>query len=120
MAIKRSMDELNTRVQSRDQGAVYGLHPAVEWRFRQAARNCATPQSGKSWRRLEPIVFDGSNPLYASPIFGLFNTPNTAIQADLVEHLRLAQEVLRFGYGTKPLPILDELAYHVGQTHGAP
>jgi hypothetical protein len=32
-----------------------------------------------------------------------------------VEHLHLAQEILRLGHGVKPLPILDQLVYRVGK-----
>ena len=39
MAIKRSMDELNTRVQAVIKEQCTAIHPAVEWRFRQAARH---------------------------------------------------------------------------------
>src|SRR5262249_56977020 len=64
----------------------------------------------------EPMVFEGVYPLYGlSDIRGSSLHRNAAMQADLVEHLRLAQAVLRVGYGTTPLPILDALAYHVGQ-----
>ncbi len=116
MAIKRSMDELNTRVQAVIKEQCTAIHPAVEWRFRQAARNWMQHRKAGVMAEIEPIVFDGIYPLYGiSDIRGSSIHRNAAIQADLVEHLRLAQEVLRFGYGTKPLPILDELAYHVGK-----
>jgi hypothetical protein len=65
---------------------------------------------------MEQIVFEGVYPLYGvSDIRSSSTNRNAAIQADLVTHLRLAQEILRLGYGTRPLPILDALAYHVGR-----
>jgi hypothetical protein len=116
MAIKRSMDELNTRVQAVIKEQCTAIHPAVEWRFRQAARHWMQHRKAGVMAEMEPIVFDGIYPLYGvSDIRGSSIHRNAAIQADLVEHLRLAQEVLRVSYGTKPLPILDELAYHVGK-----
>jgi hypothetical protein len=39
---------------------------------------------------------------------------NCAIQEDLADHLRSAQAILRLAHSIKPLPILDELAYHIG------
>ena len=37
MAVKRSMEELNTRIQAIIKEQCTAIHPAVEWRFRQAA-----------------------------------------------------------------------------------
>jgi len=115
MAIKRSMDELNTRVQAVIKEQCTAIHPAVEWRFRHAAQHWLHQRKAGGMAEMEPIVFEDIYPLYGlSDIRGSSLHRNAAIQADLVEHLRLAQEVLRVGYGTKPLPILDALAYHVG------
>src|SRR2546422_856359 len=59
MAIKRSMDELNTRVQAVIKEQCTALHPAVEWRFRQAARNWLQHRKAGVMAEIEPIVFDG-------------------------------------------------------------
>jgi hypothetical protein len=116
MAIKRSMEELNTRVQAIIKEQCTAIHPAVEWRFRQAALHWMEQRQQCTVTEMEPIVFEGVYPLYGvSDIRSSSNNRNAAIQADLVAHLHLAQEILRLGYGTRPLPILDELAYHVGQ-----
>ena len=37
MAVQRSMDELDTRIQAVIKEQCTAIHPAVEWRFRQAA-----------------------------------------------------------------------------------
>ena len=64
---------------------------------------------------MEPIVFDQVYPLYGvSDIRSSSTHRNTAIQADLVAHLRLACHILQLGHRCQPLPILAELAYHVG------
>lgn len=41
---------------------------------------------------------------------------NAAIQADLLDHLNLAREILSLAKGYAPLPILDELVHRVDQT----
>jgi hypothetical protein len=116
MAIKRSMEELNTRVQAIIKEQCTAIHPAVEWRFRQAALHWREQRQQRVVPEMEQIVFEDVYPLYGvSDIRSSSNNRNAAIQADLVAHLRLAQEILRLGYGTRPLPILDELAYHVGR-----
>jgi hypothetical protein len=116
MAIRRSTDELNTRIQAVIKEQCTAIHPAVEWRFRQAAQHWIEQRQQGAATEMESIVFEGVYPMYGvSDIRGSSRQRSAAIQADLVEHLGLAREILRLGYGCKPLPILDELAYHVDQ-----
>jgi len=116
MAIQRSMEELNTRLQAIIKEQCTAIHPAVEWRFRQAAMHWAQQRKDGVLAEMEPIVFEGVYPLYGvADIRGSSRNRTAAIQADLADHLRLAQTILRLGYGIRPLPILDELAYHIGK-----
>jgi hypothetical protein len=116
MAIHRSMEELNTRLQAIIKEQCTAIHPAVEWRFRQAAMHWAEQRQEGSTAELEPIVFEEVYPLYGvSDIRGSSQLRNAAIQADLTEHLGLVKEILQLAYGCRPLPILDELAYHVSR-----
>ncbi len=116
MAINRSTEELNTRLQAIIKEQCTAIHPSVEWRFRQAAINWAEHRITGVISEMEPIVFDDVYPLYGvSDIRGSSRLRNAAIQADLLEHLHLAKDILELGHGYKPLPILDELAYHVGK-----
>src|SRR5262249_40582878 len=62
MAIKRSMDELNTRVQAVIKEQCTAIHPAVEWRFRQAALHWMHPREAGGMAEREPIVFEGVYP----------------------------------------------------------
>jgi len=115
MAIKRSLDELNTSIQAVIKEQCTAIHPSVEWRFRQAAMHWLAQRTQGVAPQMQPIVFDNVYPLYGvSDIRGSSRLRNAAIQADLSEHLRLAHDILQVGYGNQPLPILDELAYHVG------
>jgi hypothetical protein len=114
MAIHRSLEEFNTRVQAVIKEQCTAIHPAVEWRFRQAARRWMVQRTTDAMAEMEPIVFDKVYPLYGmSDIRGSSAQRNTAIQADLLEHLRLAKRILQLAHGHKPLPILDEYAYHL-------
>ena len=116
IAIKRSMEELNTRIQAVIKEQCTAIHPAVEWRFRQAAINWMHGHKDGMGTEMEPIVFEEIYPLYGvSDIRGSSTHRNAAIRADLVEHLQLAQEILRLGHGVRPLPILDQLVYRVGK-----
>ena len=116
MAIKRSMDELENRIQAIIKDQCTAIHPAVEWRFRQAALHWIAQRKQGILAEMEPIVFDEVYPLYGvSDIRGSSRHRSAAIQADLTEHLHLVKQILHTGYGCKPLPIFDELAYHVGK-----
>jgi len=114
MAVRRSLEELNHRIQAIIKEKCTAIHPSVEWRFRRAALNSIERRSGGAGVEMEPIVFPDVYPLYAvSDIRGSSTERNLAIQADLIAHLRLAQEVVRAARDVKPLPILDELDYRI-------
>lgn len=116
MAINRSIEELNTRIQAIIKEQCTAIHPAVEWRFRQAAIHWAEQRQSGGMAEMESIVFDDVYPLYGvSDIRGSSRLRNAMIQADLMEHLNLAKEILQLGHGIKPLPILDEFSYHVSK-----
>jgi hypothetical protein len=116
MAVKRGMDELNTRIQAFIKEHCTAIHPSVEWRFRQAVLKSIEGVTPGSPVALEPIVFENVYPLYGvTDIRGSSTQRNLAIQADLTAHLALAQEVLRAAHRAKDLPILDALAHKVGR-----
>jgi len=116
MALKRSMEELNTRVQAIIKEKCTAIHPSVEWRFRKAAFNFMAKQREKVPSELEPIVFRDVYPLYGvSDIRGSSEHRNAAIQADLTDHLTLAKEIILLAQKYRPIPFLEELAYRVGK-----
>lgn len=114
VAIKRSMDELNANLQAIIKEECTAIHPTVEWRFRQAALRYMIRKQAGAPGEMEPIVFPEVYPLYAvSDIRSSSMHRNAAIQADVTEHLRLAQEILRVAHGTRALPRLDNLVYRI-------
>jgi len=117
VAINRSMEELNDRVQAIIKEKYTTIHPSVEWRFQKAVLNFIEKRNqGIPVSEMEPIVFNDVYPLYgSSDIRGSSTQRNTAIQADLIEHLSLAREVILLARDYKPLPFLDELAYRVSK-----
>jgi GAF domain-containing protein len=116
MAIKRSMEELNTTVQAIIKEKYTAIHPSVEWRFRKAALNFMQHQRAGVLSEIEPIVFEHVYALYgASDIRGSSTLRNAVIQADLVEQLQLARAIFVVAYRQKPLPFFDEFAYRIGQ-----
>ena len=115
VAVKRSMDELHSRVESFIKEQFTAIHPVVEWRFRKAVM--ATMDRGEAERgaaEMEPIVFRDVHPLYAvSDIRGSSTHRAWAIQADLLTQLGLAREVLRAAHEARTLPILDQLTHRI-------
>jgi len=116
MAVKRSVDELHSRIQAFIKEKATAIHPVVEWRFRQAVLESLEqqPAGEPSGGELPPIVFRDVHPLYAaSDIRGSSTHRSAAIQADLLAQLALARDVLRVAHGARSLPILEHLTDRV-------
>jgi hypothetical protein len=115
MAVQRSLEELNTRIQAVIKEQCTAIHPSVEWRFRQAVLNAIERRRGDGGPvELEPIVFRDVYPLYGiADIRGSSTQRNVAIQADLLAHLALARAVVEGARAARPLPILDELRHRL-------
>jgi hypothetical protein len=113
MAVRRSLDELEARVQAVIKEKCTAIHPSVEWRFRRAVLDSIEAHEGEA-TELEPIVFRDVYPLYAATdIRGSSVQRNIAVQADLGVHLGLARQVVEVARTIRPLPILDETVYRI-------
>ncbi len=106
LALNRSQEQLNQRIQAVIKEEYTAIHPSVEWRFQKAALNYIQHRDYQP-PGLETIVFDQVYPLFAtSDVKSSSDHRNAAIQADLIEHFRLATEVIQVAQEYKPLPIL--------------
>jgi hypothetical protein len=115
VAVKRNAEEIQTRVQSIIKEKFTAIHPTMEWRFTDAALNLLSQvEAGNKSAEIEPIVFHDVYPLHgSSDIRGSSAARNDAIQGDLIEHLTLANKVLKKASEFQALPILDELKFYV-------
>ena len=119
MAVQRSVEELDTRVQALIKEQCTAIHPVVEWRFRKAVLNSIERPRGAAdvsdaGPEMEPIVFEGVHPLYGlADIRGSSVQRSLAIQADLLAQLGLAADVVQAASQARSLPALDELAYRI-------
>jgi hypothetical protein len=114
IALKRLLDERETRVQAIIKQQYTAIHPAVEWRFRDAARNYLARGDTAEHGEPERIVFSNVYPLYGlSDVRGSSDHRNAAIQADLSEQLELAHAVVTAASHERPLPVLAELDYRL-------
>jgi len=115
VAVKRNAEDLQARVQAIIREKFTAIHPTMEWRFMDAARNLlAKLDAGNRSAEMEAIVFEDVYPLHGScDIRSSSTVRNEAIQGDLVEHLTLANKVLKKASEYQQLPILDELKFYV-------
>lgn len=106
VALHRSQEQLNQRIQTVIKEECTAIHPSVEWRFQKAALNYLQHRDPQI-SGLEPIAFEQVYPLFAtSDVKSSSDHRNAAIQADLIEHFRLAKEIIQLAQEYKPLPIL--------------
>jgi GAF domain len=116
MAVQRSMEEFNVRIQTQIKERFTAIHPVVEWRFRKAVLDGLERAGDPAAAELDPIIFQGVYPLYAlSDIRGSSTQRAHAIQADLLAQLRLARDVVEVAYRARRLPALDQLRYRIEQ-----
>ena len=119
MAVQRSVEELDNRIQAFIKAKATAIHPSVDWRFRQAVlRTMDRRRAGGLDVHLdmEPIVFSDVYPLYAlSDIRGSSTLRADAIRTDLLTQLQHARDVVETAHAVKPLPALHELAYRIGR-----
>ncbi len=114
MALRRSREEMNNHMQAIIRERYTAIHPAIEWRFRNAANRMMIKESRGSSPDVEEIVFNEVYPLYAvSDLRGSSHQRNTAIRADLQEHLRLANDVVRSAIASRPRPVFESIAFRI-------
>jgi len=116
IAVKRNLDEMNDRVEAVIKEQCTAIHPAVEWRFRQAALNYLQHRRAGEMVEMESIVFPNVYPLYGvSDIRGSSTRRNEAIRGDLVEQLQLARSIMQAGHEHKPMPFLQKQDYAIAR-----
>ncbi len=115
--LKRTLDELEDRVQALIKRKYTSIHSSVEWRFREAARRyLEQEEAGESSPELEQIVFHDVYPLYGLvDMRDSSRTRNEAIRADLGDQLQLALDVINAAGQIRPLPALEEVGYRLAQ-----
>lgn len=117
LALNRTIDDLNNKVQQTIREEYTAIHPSVEWRFRQAALRLIESERSGSHATPEPIVFRDVHPLFSvADIRGSSTARNQAIQRDLVDQLIEARSVIDAARAVRPLAILANLAHRITRT----
>ncbi len=116
IALKRSSEELENRVQSVIKEKYTSIHPSVEWRFLNAAYNILEKQEKGVFASAEDIIFKDVYPLYgASDIRNSSDIRNDAIKNDLKQQLKLAKNTLKALGKAQNFPFLEELEFQVSK-----
>ena len=112
--VTRIVDEQENYIQAIIKEHYTAIHPAVEWRFREAAKRWMKRRKAGLRVKPEHIVFNDVFSLYGlSDIRGSSDERNLAIQTDLLEQLRLAHAVIVEASSVQNLPVLDEVGFRI-------
>ena len=119
-ALKRSVDELETQLEAIVQEKFTAIHPSVSWRFFDAAERLYNARKELKVPEIEEIVFHEVYPLYGqSDLKNSSVMRNAATQADLIEQMGYARDVLELASQFTQLPIYQSLIHrmkkHVAQ-----
>lgn len=117
LAVGRSREEMDNRVEALLREQFTTIHPSVEWRFLEASHHLLDKrENGDLQARVEPIVFKDVYPLYGqSDIVGSSVKRNVAIQVDLLDNLNQVKNVLIRAHETSNYPLLGQLLLKVNR-----
>lgn len=114
LALQRSLEDLESKVQNIIKEKCTAVHPSVEWRFREAAIKLLEKQATDDYAELEEIKFKEVYPLYAlSDIRNSSVIRNLSIQSDLKENLLLAKDIINFSASYKKMSVFDHLGFRI-------
>ena len=113
-AMARKMKEVENRISGIIKEHYTSIHPAVEWKFTEAAYKIWEQESLGITEAHEDIIFKDVYPLFgSSDIRNSSVVRNNAIVSDLTQQLKLAKEVLSEGKRRRDFPIIGEAIYRI-------
>ena len=110
MALERSREEVDNRIEAVVRSEFTAIHPAVEWKFIETAYDLLERRETEGAEaRIEPIRFEHVYPLYGqADIVGSSTLRNAAIQADFLSNLEAACDVLILAAERLDFPLLGQ------------
>jgi hypothetical protein len=116
MAVERSREEIDNRIEATLREQFTAVHPSVEWKFIEASYNLMENRENNIHATVEPIVFHNVYPMYGqADIVSSSIKRNNAIQADLIDNLQRAQKVLEKNLKQLQFPLAGQMMMKVGQ-----
>lgn len=96
IGMNKFVDAIDNQVRLTIQQQFTSIHPSVEWKFKEAATEFYwTRNSSKEQPSIQPIVFRDIYPIYGqADIVSSSKLRNKFIQADLIDNLKLVNEVM--------------------------
>lgn len=118
LAVERSREEIDNRVEAVLRAQFTAVHPSVEWKFVDASYNLLEKRDrGETQASVEPIVFKDVFPLYGqADIVGSSTIRNNAIQADLLDNLERAKKILEKCNEIAHYPLINQLLMKIGRS----
>jgi hypothetical protein len=110
MAVERSRDEIDNRIEAIIREQYTAVHPSVEWKFIETSYNLLEQRERDPKNAVvDPIVFNEVFPLYAqADIVSSSDKRNHAIQEDLINNLNGVVQILNSAIQQGPFPLLQQ------------
>ena len=114
LGLEKSLEQLNSHVDTVIKKKFTAVQPAVEWKFTEASLTYIVNQHLEKDAKIERITFNDVHPLYgAIDIRNSSIQRSQAIQADIIEQLELAQVVIKKAQANIPFPLLQEVEFKI-------
>lgn len=114
MAVERSREEMDNRVEAVIREQYTALHPSVEWKFIQNAYDLLEKRETDEQATVEQIVFNDVYPLYGqADIVSSSAKRNYGIQSDLIDNLEKARKLLDKCLEHVPFPLASQIKMKV-------
>jgi hypothetical protein len=112
LALEKTQQDLDHQVDRVIKDQFTAVQDAVEWRFTEAALNYLISKHRGEQTKIDPITFNQVYPLYgAIDIRNSSVERNLAIQQDLLEQLKMAQNIIKLAKQQTSFPLLDEILF---------
>jgi hypothetical protein len=110
IAIERSRDEIDNRIEAIIREQYTAIHPSIEWKFIETSYNLLEKREHNPENAVvDPIIFKNVYPLYGqADIVSSSSKRNQAIQADLVDNLKRLEKVLGDANKEILFPLLNQ------------
>lgn len=116
VALKRSRDERDTKISALIETHCTSIHPAVKWRFRQAASRLLDSSNNIINDEMEDIVFNELYPLYGlSDIRNSSIFRNQAITGDLKHQIESLYKILDLINNRYGIPLIDHYLERISE-----
>jgi len=113
-AANRVTLDMDNQIKAKIQEEFTAIHPIVEWHFIEEASGLLRKERGDEDFEKDPIIFNNVYPLFgAADIRSSSHERNKAILIDLSEQLHNADDVLKYIYNLKKLPVINQIRHEI-------